>query len=57
MFLGKTAKGARPNMERINQKKVEQLDDYIREGKLKPALKLVESRQKKGDKSDSLLVH
>ena len=43
-------------MERLNQKKEEQLDEWIREGKIKPALKLVESRQKKGDKSDSLLV-
>ena len=44
-------------MERLSLKKEEQLDEYLREGKLKPALKLVESKQKKGDKSDSLLVN
>ena len=43
-------------MERLSLTKEEQLDEYIREGKLKPALKLVESKQKKGDKSDALLV-
>lgn len=44
-------------MERINLKKEEQLDEYIKEKKWKLAFKLVESRQKKGDRSDSLLVN
>ena len=43
-------------MERLSLKKNDQIDDYFQEGKLKPALKLVESRQKKGDKSDSLMI-
>ena len=44
-------------MDRTNQKKEELLDEYIRDKKWKLAIKLVESRQKKGDKSDSLLVN
>ncbi len=44
-------------MERLSLKQGEQLEEFIREGKLKPALKLVETKQKKGDKSDSLLVN
>lgn len=44
-------------MERLSlNKKDEQLDEYIKEGKLKPALKLIETKEKKGDKSTSLAV-
>ena len=37
-------------------KKNDPLDELIAERKWKPALKLIENRQKKGDKSDGLLV-